>query len=200
MPSAGRTGEVRWKQAMHMLRLLLAGRTRLRTGEVLVDVSARRDELLAVRRGERAWAEVTARAADLTRRWPGRWPKPRCRPSPTGTRSTSWSTVRRADAMTVPAWAADVAAQLPPAVFATVSGAHLYGFASVDSDLDLRGVHLLPLTEVVGLRTGPETLQSGGVRDGVELDVVTHELASSAGCCSAATATCWSSCCPRWWS
>jgi predicted nucleotidyltransferase len=63
-----------------------------------------------------------------------------------------------------------------PAVFATVSGAHLYGFASVDSDLDLRGVHLLPLAELVGLRTGPETLQADGVRDGVELDVVTHEL------------------------
>ena len=57
-----------------------------------------------------------------------------------------------------------------------MSGAHLYGFASVDSDLDLRGVHQLPLAELVGLRTGPETLQAGGVRDGVELDVVTHEL------------------------
>ena len=28
-----------------------------------------------------------------------------------------------------------------PLVFATVSGAHLYGFASPDSDWDLRGVH-----------------------------------------------------------
>jgi uncharacterized protein len=80
--------------------------------------------------------------------------------------------------VTVPVWAADVVASLTyPAVFATVSGAHLYGFASVDSDLDLRGAHALPLAEVVGLRTGPETLQAGGVRDGVELDVVTHELA-----------------------
>jgi len=79
--------------------------------------------------------------------------------------------------VTVPVWASDVVASLGyPAVFATVSGAHLYGFASVDSDLDLRGVHLLPLAELVGLRTGPETLQAGGVRDGVELDVVTHEL------------------------
>jgi predicted nucleotidyltransferase len=77
----------------------------------------------------------------------------------------------------VPSFAADVVASLGyPAVFATVSGAHLYGFASVDSDLDLRGVHQLPLAELVGLRTGPETLQAGGVRDGVELDVVTHEL------------------------
>lgn len=32
-----------------------------------------------------------------------------------------------------------------PLVFATISGAHLYGFPSADSDDDLRGVHLLPL-------------------------------------------------------
>jgi predicted nucleotidyltransferase len=79
--------------------------------------------------------------------------------------------------VTVPVWASDVVASLGyPVVFATVSGAHLYGFASDDSDLDLRVVHLLPLAELVGLRTGPETLQADGVRDGVELDVVTHEL------------------------
>ncbi|GAA3260218.1 DNA polymerase beta superfamily protein [Dactylosporangium siamense] len=77
----------------------------------------------------------------------------------------------------VPAWAAEVAGALPrPLVFATVSGAHLYGFASVDSDLDLRAVHLLPAAEVVGLRLGPQTLQHSGVRDGVELDVVSHDL------------------------
>jgi predicted nucleotidyltransferase len=77
----------------------------------------------------------------------------------------------------VPEWAGQIAADLPyPLVFATVSGAHLYGFASLDSDLDLRAAHVLPAAEVVGLRTGPETLQSAGVRDGVELDVVSHDL------------------------
>jgi predicted nucleotidyltransferase len=77
---------------------------------------------------------------------------------------------------TVPAWAAS-AVDLPyPTVFVTVSGAHLYGFASQDSDLDLRASHLLPATEVVGLRTGPETLESDTWHDGVELDVVSHDL------------------------
>ncbi|WP_045747537.1 nucleotidyltransferase domain-containing protein [Actinoplanes rectilineatus] len=77
----------------------------------------------------------------------------------------------------VPAWAGRIVGELDhPVVFATVSGAHLYGFASVDSDLDLRAAHLLPAAEVVGLRTGPETLQRAGVRDGVELDVVSHDL------------------------
>ncbi|RSM71776.1 nucleotidyltransferase [Actinoplanes sp. ATCC 53533] len=77
----------------------------------------------------------------------------------------------------VPNWAGQVAADLPyPLIFATVSGAHLYGFASADSDLDLRAAHLLPAAEVVGLRTGPETVQTDGWRDGVELDVVSHDL------------------------
>jgi predicted nucleotidyltransferase len=31
-----------------------------------------------------------------------------------------------------------------PRAFLTVSGAHLYGFPSEDSDIDLRGAHLLP--------------------------------------------------------
>ncbi|MDY7085416.1 MAG: nucleotidyltransferase domain-containing protein [Actinomycetota bacterium] len=78
---------------------------------------------------------------------------------------------------TVPSWSASVVAELPyPVVFATVSGAHLYGFASIDSDLDLRAAHLLPAASVVGLHTGPSTLQNSGIRDGVELDVVSHDL------------------------
>lgn len=62
-----------------------------------------------------------------------------------------------------------------PLLFATISGAHLYGFPSPDSDFDLRGVHLLPLHEVVGLRTGPETVERSGLRDGLEIDLVTHD-------------------------
>ena len=69
-----------------------------------------------------------------------------------------------------------VAEQPYPLVFATVSGAHLYGFASRDSDVDLRGVHVLPPEELVGLRTGPLTLDRSWVRDGVEMDLVTHDL------------------------
>lgn len=71
----------------------------------------------------------------------------------------------------------DVVSDLPrPPLFATVSGAHLYGFPSEDSDVDLRGVHLLPLPEVIGLTTGPETIDHTWRRDGVEIDLVTHDL------------------------
>jgi uncharacterized protein len=53
-----RDGTPKWKHVMHLLRLLLAARTLLRDGVVQVDVGPDRDRLLAVRRGERPWAEV----------------------------------------------------------------------------------------------------------------------------------------------
>ncbi|HBI43363.1 MAG TPA: nucleotidyltransferase [Planctomycetales bacterium] len=62
-----------------------------------------------------------------------------------------------------------------PLLFATISGAHLYGFPSPDSDYDLRGVHLLPLKDVVGIKTRPETIEKSGVHDGMEIDLVTHD-------------------------
>ena len=62
-----------------------------------------------------------------------------------------------------------------PLVFATISGAHLYGFPSPDSDYDLRGIHLLPLEDVVGLKIGHETIEKSGIHDGLEIDLVTHD-------------------------
>ncbi|MFN9435692.1 MAG: DNA polymerase beta superfamily protein, partial [Planctomycetota bacterium] len=64
-----------------------------------------------------------------------------------------------------------------PLVFATISGAHLYGFPSPDSDFDLRGVHLLPLETVVGLEEGEQTVEKEGIYDGLEIDLVTHDAA-----------------------
>jgi predicted nucleotidyltransferase len=63
-----------------------------------------------------------------------------------------------------------------PLIFVTISGAHLYGFPSPDSDYDLRGVHVLPPREVVGLETGPETIQSSEKRSGLEIDLVSHDI------------------------
>ena len=68
-----------------------------------------------------------------------------------------------------------VAGQPFPLLFVTVSGAHLYGFPSPDSDYDLRGVHVLPVRQVVGLQTGPETIERSEVVDGLEVDLVTHD-------------------------
>jgi uncharacterized protein len=68
-----------------------------------------------------------------------------------------------------------------PVVFATISGAHLYGFPSPDSDFDLRGVHLLPLETVVSLDEGQQTIEKEGIYDGLEIDLVTHDAAKFLG-------------------
>jgi hypothetical protein len=61
-------------------------------------------------------------------------------------------------------------------VHATISGAHLYGFPSPDSDFDLRGAHVLPLDAVVGLDVRDETVQDSRVIEGLEMDIVSHDV------------------------
>jgi predicted nucleotidyltransferase len=68
-----------------------------------------------------------------------------------------------------------VQAQPYPLLFATISGAHLYGFPSPDSDYDLRGVHVLPVADVIGLNEPRETIEVSGIFDGLEVDLVTHD-------------------------
>ncbi|HCO24023.1 MAG TPA: nucleotidyltransferase [Gimesia maris] len=63
-----------------------------------------------------------------------------------------------------------------PLLFATISGSHIYGFPSPDSDYDLRGVHLLPLETVIGLKEGQVTVERSRVDDGLEIDLVTHDV------------------------
>jgi uncharacterized protein len=69
-----------------------------------------------------------------------------------------------------------VAAQPYPLLFATISGAHLYGFPSPDSDFDLRGAHVPPLEKVVGLEVRDETVQDFRVIEGLEMDIVSHDV------------------------
>lgn len=71
---------------------------------------------------------------------------------------------------------AEVARQLYPHLFITVSGAHLYGFPSPDSDYDLRGAHILPIQDMIGLAPGRETIEVSEIRDGLEFDLVTHDI------------------------
>jgi predicted nucleotidyltransferase len=65
---------------------------------------------------------------------------------------------------------------VPSALFVTVSGAHLYGFPSPDSDVDLRGCHLAPLEELIGLRLPPETAEHKLDQAGQEVELVSHEV------------------------
>src|SRR4051812_10814529 len=68
-----------------------------------------------------------------------------------------------------------VAEQPYPLLFVTISGAHLYGFPSPDSDYDLRGVHILPAEEVMGLFPDRDTIEISKKED-IELDLVTHDV------------------------
>lgn len=66
-------------------------------------------------------------------------------------------------------------------LFVTVSGAHLYGFPSPDSDVDLRGSHLLPLRDVLGLMSVNETREISGMHAGIEVDLVSHDAGKYLG-------------------
>ncbi|MFN0012624.1 MAG: DNA polymerase beta superfamily protein [Phycisphaerales bacterium] len=63
-----------------------------------------------------------------------------------------------------------------PLLFVTVSGAHLYGFESPNSDYDLRGCHLLPATDMLGFRRPRETVEVMNKTGPIEIDIVTHDV------------------------
>jgi len=63
-----------------------------------------------------------------------------------------------------------------PLLFTVISGAHLFGFPSHDSDIDIRGVHILPLEKMISLKTPKVTIQLDRIVDGVELDLTTHDI------------------------
>jgi uncharacterized protein len=70
---------------------------------------------------------------------------------------------------------ADVARQGPEPVFATISGAHLYGFASPDSDVDLRGAFMLSASAMLGLHPPAETITIED-KTTIDLDWVAHDI------------------------
>jgi predicted nucleotidyltransferase len=61
------TGKLKWKHAMHLIRLLLQGIGVLGLGSVPVLVTEHRDELLAIRDGKETWATVNAWRLSLHR-------------------------------------------------------------------------------------------------------------------------------------
>lgn len=63
-----------------------------------------------------------------------------------------------------------------PLLFATISGAHLYGFPSADSDFDLRGIHILPLSRVLRMSVEQETVERNSIENGLEMDIVSHDI------------------------
>jgi predicted nucleotidyltransferase len=76
----------------------------------------------------------------------------------------------------LPALADLARAHRPDLLFLTVSGAHLYGFPSADSDIDLRGCYQTPLPALVGLRPPAETCERKLELAGREVELVAHEV------------------------
>jgi uncharacterized protein len=62
-------GTIKWKHAMHLVRLLLSGITILREGRVPVQVTEHRERLLTIRDGRMPWDEVNAWRLDLHRQF-----------------------------------------------------------------------------------------------------------------------------------
>jgi hypothetical protein len=58
----------------------------------------------------------------------------------------------------------------------SLCGAHAYGFASVDSDLDLKGVWQCPSEALLGLHDAPGAFDRQEWIDGVEVDLTLNEL------------------------
>src|SRR4051812_37174714 len=69
----------------------------------------------------------------------------------------------------------EVARKGPEPIFATISGAHLYGFASPDSDVDLRGAFMLPARKMLGLHAPNETITIED-KTTIDLDWVAHDI------------------------
>jgi uncharacterized protein len=56
-----------------------------------------------------------------------------------------------------------------------ITGAHLYGFPSPDSDLDLKGIHLVPTASLLGLNAATPPHDHTEIFQGVECDLTTNE-------------------------
>lgn len=63
-----------------------------------------------------------------------------------------------------------------PMLFVTISGAHLFGFPSHDSDYDVRGVHILPIDDILSLYQTKDTIDSIKMVEGLEIDLVSHDI------------------------
>ena len=61
-------------------------------------------------------------------------------------------------------------------IYIMISGAHLYGFPSKDSDYDIRCTHIIPTTKLFHLKKPKEVIEHSMKIDGVEIDLVSFEI------------------------
>jgi hypothetical protein len=70
-----------------------------------------------------------------------------------------------------------LAAQPAPgrAIVCAITGSHIYGFPSADSDLDLKGIHVAPIRRLLGLTRPAESFDRLEIFEGAELDLTLTE-------------------------
>ena len=67
-----------------------------------------------------------------------------------------------------------------PVFFEALTGSHLYGFATPKSDMDIRGAHVIPLVEYVGLRVGDQHIKQTGYdfQEAVSFDIQSADVSA----------------------
>jgi len=73
-------------------------------------------------------------------------------------------------------------AQYPPPgkpLMVGITGSHYYGFPSPDSDIDLKGIHVAPVDQVLGLDSPRDTHDIIQRFDRIECDLTTHEVSKA---------------------
>ncbi len=63
-----------------------------------------------------------------------------------------------------------------PLLWLALSGAHAYGFPSEDSDLDLKGVHVVPARALLGFREAQDAVDVVSAWEGREYDFTSNEV------------------------
>ncbi len=62
-----------------------------------------------------------------------------------------------------------------------ITGSHFYGFPSADSDVDMKGIHLAPTAQLLGLDKPQESFDRLVIFEDIEHDFTTHELSRALG-------------------
>ena len=62
-----------------------------------------------------------------------------------------------------------------------ITGSHFYGFPSADSDVDMKGIHLAPTEQLLGLDKPQESFDRLVIFEETEHDFTTHELSRALG-------------------
>ncbi len=63
-----------------------------------------------------------------------------------------------------------------PLLFATIDGAHLYGLPATTMQFTVRGVHVVPTEQVIGLDVTEDLVEISKTEDDAELDLSTHDI------------------------